>query len=157
MERDADAVRVMVAWRELRRVAATGALRHRFLNTTVGVLELAQSDALVLLAESGGCRMSDLADALRVDASTATRAVQRLVEAGLATREADPCDRRGVVVRPTEQGLAIRAELSELGRTGVGELLAGFDDRELGDFADLLGRFVAAIDAMEATVTGTTT
>ena len=43
-------------------------------------------DTLDLLVQQPAWRMSELAEALRVDPSTATRAVQRLVRAGLADR-----------------------------------------------------------------------
>jgi DNA-binding MarR family transcriptional regulator len=146
--RQRDTSRMGVAWRELRRVAATGHLAYRFRNTSVGTLELAQVDALSILVDGEGRRMSELADLLRVDASTATRAVQRLVDAGMAERSPDPCDRRGVVVSATPAGHAVRDELVENARSAMGELLGGFDDGELRSLADLLDRFVAAIDAM---------
>jgi DNA-binding MarR family transcriptional regulator len=148
MDREGDVARVAVAWRELRRVASTGRLRHRFRTTSAGVLELAQVDALTLLVESEGRRMADLAEVLRVDASTATRAVQRLVDAGLAVRSPDPCDRRGVVVVATPLGRTIRNELTANGRGAMAELLADFDDEDLRAMADLLDRFVTAIDVM---------
>lgn len=150
-DRQPDVARIAAAWRELRRVAAVGSLRHRFRSTSAGTLELAQVDALTLLVETDGQRMSGLAEALRVDASTATRAVQRLVDAGLAERRPDPCDRRGVLVAATEQGRAIREEIMTNGRSAMQELLAGFDDTELATLADLLDRFLAAIDEMAAT------
>jgi DNA-binding MarR family transcriptional regulator len=150
MDREADVARVRVAWRELRRVATMGALKHRFRGTSVGLLEIAQVDALTLLVQSEGLRMSDLADALRIDASTATRAVQRLVDAGLAERRPDPCDRRGVVVMPTPLGVRIREELQAKALDAMNELLAGFDDAELHHLGELLDRFIAAIETMAA-------
>lgn len=48
--------------------------------------------------------MSELADALRVEPSTATRAVQRLVNAGLAERRPSNDDGRVVQVEITEAG-----------------------------------------------------
>ena len=62
------------------------ALRDHLFGAGEDALEPGQVDTLDLLVQQPAWRMTDLADALRVDPSTATRAVQRLVRAGLAER-----------------------------------------------------------------------
>jgi DNA-binding MarR family transcriptional regulator len=49
-------------------------------------------------------RLSDLAGMLRLDASTVSRQVRSLEQAGLITREPDPNDRRATRLLPTELG-----------------------------------------------------
>ena len=77
--------RVGAAWRELRRGASMQAFRPMVYGEGDEALDLGQVDVLDLLVFHGSARMGELAEALRVDASTATRAVNRLVDAGLAS------------------------------------------------------------------------
>lgn len=144
-----DAERIGHAWRELRRGASMTKLKERFQATT-GALELGQLDALDLLARQEGIRMRDLADALRVDASTATRTVDRLVEAGLAERCGDPADGRRVVVHPSDKGRALHAELAEARDRTMERMLQGFSPEERRHLADLMERFVHALDELVA-------
>ena len=68
-----NAFRIAVAWRELRRCATTPALRYQFFGSSHDALEQGQMDTLDLLLIRDGWRMSELAEALRVDPSTATQ------------------------------------------------------------------------------------
>ena len=140
--------RVALAWRELRRGASMGALRD-LLEGEIG-LDLGQIDTLEHLVLGGTARMSELAEAMRVDASTATRAVQRLVDRGLAVRSADPRDARCVHVSATDAGRTLYQEVSASRLEGMRELLAGFDDREKQSLAAGMERLVAALDAFVA-------
>jgi DNA-binding MarR family transcriptional regulator len=145
---DGDAARIAHAWRELRRGAAMTALQER-MKGEVG-LDLGQRDTLEVLVSTDGCRMSELADALRVDASTATRAVARLVDAGLAERTSCATDARAVRVHATDEGRRLNTEMLESRRTGMDELLAGFTKAERRALADGMEKLVAALDAMVA-------
>jgi DNA-binding MarR family transcriptional regulator len=141
-----DAARIASAWRELRRGAAMTALQERMAGE-VG-LDLGQRDTLDVLVATDGCRMSELADLLRIDASTATRAVARLVDAGLAERSTCATDARAVRVHATPEGRRLNAELTENRRTGMEELLAGFTRAERRALADGMEKLVAALDSM---------
>jgi DNA-binding MarR family transcriptional regulator len=59
---------------------------------------------LVVLHSRGPMKLSDLADILGVNPSTATRMVDRLVSAGLVDRQVNPTSRREVVLDLTEAG-----------------------------------------------------
>src|SRR5687768_6370584 len=96
---DDAAGRVGAAWRQLRRGASTLELRQMLYGGSATTLDVAQGDALVVLIEHGPIRMSDLAAQLRVDASTATRTVARLISAGLAVRVPDRADGRVVAIK----------------------------------------------------------
>lgn len=104
-------------------------------------------DTLDLLALHPAWRMSELADALRVEPSTATRAVQRLVNSGLAERIPSPADGRVVQVEITHLG----RDVYEAVAMRRGELLAfimkHYSRDELPVFADMLERFVVSIDS----------
>lgn len=54
-----------------------------------------------------GMRMTDLAQGLILSRSGATYQVQQLAAAGYVTREPDPADDRGIIVRLTRHGAAV--------------------------------------------------
>ena len=139
--------RIALAWRELRRGAAGATLRSRLLGPDGPHLEQAQRDALeIVAAEPDGIRMSDFADAMHVDPSTATRAIDRLQRLGLAERRQVDADRRFVQARVTSDGLAMVRRIRRLRALGMERLLEPFDDGEREEFARYLERFVASID-----------
>lgn len=140
------AVRIGLAWIEMRRGASMSTLRDHLFGTGDDALEQGQMDTLDLLAQQGSWRMSELAEALRVDPSTATRAVQRLVSAGLAERLPSGDDGRVVMVAITHPGRRRRAEVAVRRAELMGHLLGAFAPDERGHLADMLERFVASLD-----------
>ncbi len=140
------AVRIGLAWIQLRRGAATSALRDHLFGSGADALEQGQMDTLDLLAQQPRWRMSELADALRVDPSTATRAVQRLERAGLAERA--PCDDDGrvVIVAITPAGATRHAEVAERRGRLMAHLLGRYRPDEREQLAEMLERFVGAVD-----------
>jgi len=145
--------RIGFCWKELRRGAAMGVLKDHFFGTGEQALEPGQVDTLDLLVQQEAWRMGDLADALRVDPSTATRAVQRLLNAGLAERRASPDDGRVVMVTASVEGRARHALIAARRRGAMARLLCDFDLGERRELAALLERFVAALDALAADLT----
>lgn len=146
--KDADEVarRVGLAWRELRRGASMGLLREQFLGTGDDALDTGQMDTLDVLVSGDTWRMGDLADALRVDPSTATRAVDRLTRIHLAERLPDPDDRRVVLVRATQAGRSRHAEAYRRWRIVLHDILDEFEPAEREQLAVALERLVAALD-----------
>jgi DNA-binding MarR family transcriptional regulator len=142
------AYRIAVAWKEMRRGAATARLRDYFLGTGTEGVDQGQMDTLDVLATRTEWRMSELADALRVDPSTATRAVQRVVAAGLAERQASGDDGRVVMVRLSANGSKQHSAVSKRRVIAMSRLLGGFDGAERAQLAGLLERFVARIDEL---------
>ena len=155
---DATVRRVALAWRELRRGASGAALRRHLLGPDGPPLEQAQLDALDILvagpADADGWRMSDFADAMRVDASTATRTIMRLERHGLAERVRSNADGRIVVARPTAAGQRMIQRVGTLRAAGMERLLEPFDPVELEQFAEFLERFVISIDALVTELAG---
>ncbi|MEY4606172.1 MAG: MarR family winged helix-turn-helix transcriptional regulator [Ilumatobacteraceae bacterium] len=152
------AIRIGLSWRELRRGASTGPLRD-FLYSTDGIdielgteqIDLGQVDTLDVMVQRDDWRMSELAEALRVEPSTATRAVQRLERSGLARRRPTADDGRGVVVAATDDGRTVHAVISARRSELFAHLLRSFDDDELPVLADMLEQFVGAVDGFVAT------
>jgi DNA-binding MarR family transcriptional regulator len=143
---DPIAASIATSWRELRRGASMQQVRSVLYDGLPVELDIGQADTLGLLVADGRARMRDLADALRVDRSTATRAADRLVTVGLARRTTTTEDGRGVVLEPTPEGRAVYDELITRYRRFLLEVLEGFDPEERALLAGLLARFVDRID-----------
>ena len=144
------AIRIGTAWKELRRGAAMVAVRDYFYAADEDSIEPGQMDTLDLLVQQPAWRMSELADALRVDPSTATRAVHRLVRAGLADRGSGAADGRVVMVSATDPGRQRHAAIARRRRHSMARMLGEFDPEERRQLADLLDRLVAALDHLAA-------
>jgi DNA-binding MarR family transcriptional regulator len=136
--------RIGRAWIELRRGAAASALRS-YLFGTEKALEQGQMDALDLLTRRDR-PMKELAARLRVEPSTATRAVQRLEHDGLVERFTSPQDGRVVLVRITDEGRRRHDAVAERRSTAMMHILSEFDPQERAQLADLLDRLIASID-----------
>jgi DNA-binding MarR family transcriptional regulator len=103
----------------LRASRALVAVAARSLATVAEDVTLPQYRALIELAARGPLRLADLADALTVDRSTATRMCDRLERKRLVTRRRDSEDRRVVHVSLTEAGLELVAHVSRRRRAEI--------------------------------------
>ncbi len=138
------AIRIGRSWIELRRGAWTQHLRA-YLFADDAPIEPGQMDALDLLARRERT-MKQLAERLRIDPSSATRAVQRLVADGLAERFDAPDDGRVVMVKISDEGRRRHTAVAERRATAMALLLSEFDPAERAQLANLLDRFVNALD-----------
>ena len=142
-----DAVRRMGrAWREIRRGATAGEVRDVIYGIGGSAIEPGQMDALDVIILEGQNTMGEIAERLRIDPSTATRAVQRLIKDGLAERTTDETDARVVTVTPTERGRKIHADVVQRRREVLIDIMAKFPPEERTALADTLEKFVAALD-----------
>jgi DNA-binding MarR family transcriptional regulator len=148
-------LRIGLAWIELRRGTATSALRD-YLFGLHEPLEQGQMDALDLLIRRDRT-MSTLAGRLRVNRSTATRAVDRLMTDGLVERFASPDDGRVVLVRITAEGRRRHSEVDARRSLALKAILGEFAPDERAELADLLDRLVASIDRVAVALDDTTT
>ncbi len=139
------ALRIGRAWRDLRRGASTVALREYLLGKGESPVELGQIDSLDLLA-GGPLRMSELAEKLRIEPSTATRSIERLVKAGLARRRPSAEDGRVVEVELTPEGHAIRKDVAGRRLKLIAHAMAGFEPAEREAFVGMLERYVGFVD-----------
>ena len=139
-------VRIAVSWSEIRRGAGMGAVRDYLFGTGEDRLDQGQMDTLDLLAQRPSWRMSELAEALRVDPSTATRAVQRLVNVDLAVRRPSDEDGRVVIVEIAERGRSRHATVAARRMVLMSHMLKAFGPAERPLLADMLERFVVAVD-----------
>ncbi|MEW2625877.1 MarR family winged helix-turn-helix transcriptional regulator [Streptomyces sp. NPDC048106] len=106
-------------------------------------LSLVSYTLLGHLEESGGCRATDLAAHYALDKSTVSRQVSALQRAGLIERRPDPADHRVQVLRLTEAGQEILAQVTRRRRAAFRERLAEWPPEDLIRFADYLERYNA--------------
>ena len=150
---DDDARRIGAAWRQLRRGSSMHELRQlMYGGARPGdqPLDVALGDALDVVVELEPVRMGDLAAALKVDASTATRTVARLEDAGLARRQGCMHDRRAVEVVATAKGRKRQAAMVVAATETLEEILEAFPGDERAELADLLDRLVGSLDRVVA-------
>lgn len=107
-------------------------------------LSLVSYTLLGHLEESGGCRATDLAAHYALDKSTVSRQVAALERAGLVERRGDPEDHRVQVLRLTEAGTRILAQVTESRRIAFRQRLADWPAADLERFATYLVRYNSA-------------
>ena len=139
------AMRIGRVWREIRRGAANNKLRGLIFENEEFTIEPGQFDTLEQIVFHDTMRMGDLADAMHIDPSTATRAVQRLIKDGLAERVDHEGDGRVVVVGPTDLGRRVFESVVERRKQMVVRVMEQFDPEEWGVLADILERFNQAL------------
>lgn len=105
---------------------------------------LAQYRVLVVLAARGPQRLADLAVALDVDRSTATRMCDRLVRKRLVTRRRISEDRRGVRVTLTAAGAELVAEVSRRRRAEIVTIVERMPKAHRGPVLSALRAFAHA-------------
>ena len=117
--------------------------RHDLVRTVAAVpLDRAAVMVLQQLAETGPVRPGELAARLEVEAPHVTRQVQRLQQAGYATRTPDPDDRRAQLIGLTPAGMAASDRIRQAGTGGMQAALAHWPPQELHQLATLLHRMV---------------
>lgn len=89
---------------------------------------------------------AQLAEACHVTRAAMTSRIDRLVDAGLVTREVDPVDRRRVIVRPTSSGRAKWIELVGEGMARERELLRALSQQEKTQLNALLRKLLLSLE-----------
>ncbi len=143
--------RIGTAWRELRRGASASKVKDLFYGVGDDNIDMALADALLLINQRGPLRMGELAEALHITPASTTRAVACLADKGFVGRVKCADDQRSVVVSVTETGRQYSHFIAERHSRGLDLLLAEFDDDEQRLLAELLERYVAAVEHLVAT------
>lgn len=141
-----DAQRVALAWRSLRRGTAARKMRALAWAPDPPQLDMGQIDSLDLLVRHRSWTMCEFATALGIDPSTATRAIGRLIDVGLADRHTSETDKRVTLVDATPLGRATQRRVATRRLGVVIEALEAFDPDERHTLAELLDRLVASLD-----------
>ena len=100
----------------------------------------AQWKVLFRLSRTPGLRQVELADMLDVEPITLSRIVDRLAEAGLVERRADPADRRAWRLYLTDKSAPIIDKLMELGTEMAAEAFDGIPKEQIRTMREALGR-----------------
>lgn len=114
---------VLIASRVLVAVAARSLAEEE-------VISLPQYRALVVLATRGPQRPVDLAEALGVDPSTATRMCDRLEGKSLITRRRDEGNRRVVVLAASASGRRLVDRVTRRRRNEIGQIVRAVEPKE---------------------------
>src|SRR5215211_7900402 len=85
----------------------------------------AQWKVLFKLTGKPGLRQGELADMLDIEPITLSRIIDRLQEAGLVERQADPTDRRAWRLHVTEKAKPVAAKLRAIANEMSAEAFAG--------------------------------
>ncbi len=100
------------------------------------------------------CTVTELADLLGLELSTVSRRVKVLEDRGLVVRETSPTDRRTSLLRLSPEGRDLFEKLSSSWRDMLAEVLDGWDPFSVEVFAELFGRFAAALEGYATETTG---
>ena len=122
------------------------------LSTSAGDMRLERSAYGILcqLADEGPQRLGALATAFGLDPSTITRQVKALEDAGLATRETDPSDRRASILDLTSEGREALEKTRTHRRERLCEAMSDWPPEDRARFGHLLEQFNHAIDRLAA-------
>ncbi len=100
---------------------------------------------LFVLRCNGALRLSDLANRMEIDASTASRHVRALETAGLVRRSADPDDGRAFRVELTEQGTQEWEAASKRRMGLLSQAMDGWTTDDIETFEKLMTRFAEGV------------
>ena len=92
------------------------------------------------------CRVTEIAERVRLDVSVVSRHVSALESRGLVSKSADPRDGRAWVVRLTGAGERLVEDIIDARGRWLSELLHDWTPEQAEDFDAHLGRLVAALD-----------
>ncbi|WP_165975270.1 MarR family winged helix-turn-helix transcriptional regulator [Actinomadura rubrisoli] len=105
-----------------------------------------QLRAVEAISRFGRLNLGGLAEELGAIPSSTSRLCDRLEAAGLIVRESAQADRREIIVRLSDQGERLQAELTRRRRAAVGEVLALMSPASRGRLIDALTEFGMACE-----------
>ncbi len=118
-------------------------------------LSVTQCHALSVIVQHGPLSMNDLAARLYLDKSTTSRVVDALERKGFSKREANPSDRRALLLTPTEEGTGLVSRIHHQVIAEEKRLLADFEPAVRREMTRLIGRLVRAAASRVDTTGGT--
>lgn len=142
--------RAIDSWRRAMRDRRRLRLQQEVYSVGSVALTRAQVDALEALVRQPSWRMQEIARALEVDPSTATRTIEPLVRLGLVERGVDPADRRNAVLQVTELGRRECRQIEAARRALMRDVLGRLAPERRLLFVELLEEWMAAHEAVAA-------
>lgn len=98
-------------------------------------------NGLALVRRQGSITVSDLAQRLEIDPSTASRQIHRLERLGLVTRSTDAADRRIARLTTTAKGRKLLDRVRDVSLNDFDVVLRSWSQADRTRFAELLDRF----------------
>jgi DNA-binding MarR family transcriptional regulator len=92
------------------------------------------------LSFCGPSRLTTIAERTGFDPSTMSRQVADLEKAGLLSRDADPDDRRAILLQATPAGQQLMERLSSGRRKRIERLMSDWSPEDIRDLGRLLGK-----------------
>jgi len=134
----------------IRRVFMRPGYRQRLLEGSSRNLTLATLRLLRAIERSDSApSVGEVAEALTIDPSTASRLVDAATESGLVERQACADDRRSRRLYLTKEGTSALAEVTARRRQLLSQVTDGWSEEELEQLAGMLTRLRAAFDELE--------
>ena len=124
--------------------------RHRLLSGSAYPLRLSELRILRAVERCPRGSISDVAEDLAIEHSTASRAVAEAVGAGLLVRSVSSEDRRRTSLQLTEKGQQILAATTERRREMVAEVVVDWMPSDIARLNELLRRFADDMDAEQS-------
>jgi DNA-binding MarR family transcriptional regulator len=124
----------------------TMAMRRRFGARVDGdAVDPSQASVLYALTLHGPLRLGDLAETMRLDASTVSRHVQQLGDRGFIDRDADPEDGRARIIGLSDAGRAALRHTFDLRRAVITQAMDDWSLQERERLRDDLARLASAL------------
>jgi DNA-binding MarR family transcriptional regulator len=139
--------------RAMRQASGMGVLFSQAMAERLGINNT-DLECLDIVLMRGAMTAGSLARLSGLTSGAITGVIDRLERAGLARREADPGDRRKVLVAPTAETEARAAPLAAPMEKAMTEVLAAYSDAELALFIDFFQRAREGWAEAMAEVTG---
>lgn len=121
----------------------------RSLNSVTPQLTVAQARVLVIVWGLGSANVNAVAEGLAVNASNASRACDRLVRAGLLTREQSDGDRRNVVLKLSPDGQTLIDSLMHERCAELDKIASRLSTNQQRQLRRSLEAFAAAADVVD--------
>lgn len=122
------------------------ALGRRFRQRQSGdPVDPAQASLLYTLKCHGAMRLGDIAESMRLDASTVSRHVQQLGDDGFLQREPDPEDGRARIIDISAEGRAALKSTFDRRRAHVSEALTDWADADRDQLRHFLVRLTDSL------------
>jgi len=142
VERIADAMAALTRAAHRLKEQAARRLDRKYRDDASPAVRWGEFAPLGALTCRGPLRVTDLADALHLSASTTSRVAAHLIEAGLVERTADAVDGRASLLVVTPAGRRRHADMTRLRDEAVAGALRAWPDHDLHSLAVLLPRLV---------------
>ena len=103
-------------------------------------LQKGQFIFLTRICEHPGLNLAQLSNILKVDKTTTTKAIQKLIQSGYVHKEKDAADNRAAKLYPTSRALPIYDLIIAEENTHIEACLKGFSADEIRQASDLIHR-----------------